>query len=204
MKDRLAGKTILITGASSGIGRSTAFEFARTSPESLRLVLAARRVEKLSQISADITKEFPGVKVHTIQLDVSKPDEVSKFVGALPADFQDIDILVNNAGLAAGTAQAPDIPAADINAMWDTNVTGLINVTQAVLPIFKKRPDGGAGDVINIGSIAGREGYPGGSVYCASKAAVRSFSEALRKELISTRIRIIVIDPGQVETVSTR
>jgi 3-hydroxy acid dehydrogenase/malonic semialdehyde reductase len=104
-------------------------------------------------------------------------------------------------GLAKGTAQAPDIPDSDISAMWETNVTGLINMTQAILPIFKKRPEGGAGDIINIGSIAGREGYPGGSVYCASKAAVRSFSEALRKELISTRIRIIVIDPGQVETV---
>jgi 3-hydroxy acid dehydrogenase/malonic semialdehyde reductase len=105
-------------------------------------------------------------------------------------------------GLAMGTAQSPDIPASDINGMFDTNVTGLINMTQAIMPIFKKRPDGGAGDIINIGSIAGREGYPGGSVYCATKAAVRSFSEALRKELISTRIRVIVIDPGQVETVS--
>lgn len=109
--------------------------------------------------------------------------------------------LTYHSGLAKGTAQAPDIPESDISAMWETNVTGLINMTQAILPIFKKRPDGGAGDIINIGSIAGREGYPGGSIYCASKAAVRSFSEALRKELISTRIRIIVIDPGQVETV---
>lgn len=111
------------------------------------------------------------------------------------------DWLTCHSGLAKGTAQAPDIPDSDISSMWETNVTGLINMTQAILPIFKKRPDGGAGDIINIGSIAGREGYPGGSVYCASKAAVRSFSEALRKELISTRIRIIVIDPGQVETV---
>jgi 3-hydroxy acid dehydrogenase/malonic semialdehyde reductase len=110
--------------------------------------------------------------------------------------------LTKYSGLAKGTAQAPDIPDSDISAMWETNVTGLINMTQAILPIFKKRSEGGAGDIINIGSIAGREGYPGGSIYCASKAAVRSFSEALRKELISTRIRIIVIDPGQVETVS--
>lgn len=85
--------------------------------------------------------------------------------------------------------------------MFATNVTGLINITQAVLPIFKKRPDGGAGDIINIGSIAGREPYAGGSIYCATKAAVRSFTDALRKELISTRIRVIEIDPGQVETV---
>ena len=85
--------------------------------------------------------------------------------------------------------------------MIDTNVTGLIAMTQAILPIFLGRPNGGSGDIINIGSIAGREAYPGGGVYCASKAAVRSFTEALRKELISTKIRIIEIDPGQVETV---
>lgn len=85
--------------------------------------------------------------------------------------------------------------------MFDTNVTGLINMTQAILPIFLARPDGGKGDVINIGSIAGREPYPGGSIYCATKAAVRSYTDALRKELINTRIRIIGIDPGQVETV---
>lgn len=84
--------------------------------------------------------------------------------------------------------------------MFDTNVTGLVNMTQAILPIFKKRPEGGRGDIINIGSIAGREPYPGGGIYCATKAAVKSFTEALRKELISTRIRIIEIDPGQVET----
>ncbi len=85
--------------------------------------------------------------------------------------------------------------------MFDTNVTGLINMTQAILPIFKKRDEGGRGDIINIGSIAGREPYPGGGIYCATKAAVRSFTDSLRKELIATRIRVIGIDPGQVETV---
>jgi len=105
-------------------------------------------------------------------------------------------------GLVKGVAQAPDIVPEDINVMFATNVTGLINLTQAVLPIFKKRSDGGRGDIINIGSIAGREPYPGGSIYCSTKAAVKSFTEAMRKELISTRIRIIEIDPGQVETVS--
>jgi 3-hydroxy acid dehydrogenase/malonic semialdehyde reductase len=85
--------------------------------------------------------------------------------------------------------------------MFQTNVTGLINMTQAILPIFKARPEGGAGDIINIGSIAGREPYPGGSIYCATKAAVRAFSDSLRKELIDTRIRVMEVDPGQVETV---
>jgi 3-hydroxy acid dehydrogenase/malonic semialdehyde reductase len=98
-------------------------------------------------------------------------------------------------------ARAPDISPEDINVMFSTNVTGLINMTQAILPIFKKRAHGGQGDIINVGSIAGRESYPGGSIYCATKSAVRSFTEALRMELTATRIRVIEIDPGQVETV---
>ena len=84
--------------------------------------------------------------------------------------------------------------------MFDTNVTGLINMTQAILPIFKQRPEGGRGDIINIGSIAGREPYVGGGIYCATKAAVKSFTESLRKELIASRVRIMEVDPGQVET----
>jgi len=84
--------------------------------------------------------------------------------------------------------------------MMATNVTGLINMTQAIMPIFKQREDSGRGDIINIGSIAGREGYPGGSIYCATKAAVRTFTDALRRELIATRIRVMEVDPGQVET----
>jgi len=98
-------------------------------------------------------------------------------------------------------AKAPEIAEADINTMFDTNVTGLINMTQAILPVFKARgTEGGAGDIINIGSIAGREPYAGGSIYCASKAAVRAFTDALRRELVATRIRIMEVDPGQVET----
>jgi 3-hydroxy acid dehydrogenase/malonic semialdehyde reductase len=85
--------------------------------------------------------------------------------------------------------------------MFQTNVNGLIHMTQAILPVFLARADGGHGDIINVGSIAGREPYPGGSIYCATKAAVRSFTESLRKELISSRVRVIEIDPGQVETV---
>ena len=198
---RLHGKTILITGASSGIGRSTAFEFARTSPQSLKLILTARRIDTLKQIASDIEKEVgSGVRVHPVQLDVSSSSEVRSFVGALPTEFKEIDVLVNNAGLVKGVAQAPAIEEEDINVMINTNVTGLVNMTQEVMKIYKKRDEGGKGDIINIGSIAGREAYPGGSIYCASKAAVRSFTTALRKELISTRIRVMEIDPGQVET----
>lgn len=198
---RLEGKTIVITGASSGIGRSTAFEFARTAPKNLKLVLTARRIDTLKQIAEEITKEVgDGVKVLPVQLDVSNADEIRSFVPNLPEEFRDINVLVNNAGLVKGVAQAPAIAEEDMNVMFQTNVTGLINMTQAVLNVFKTRPEGGAGDIINIGSIAGREPYPGGSIYCATKAAVRSFTDSLRKELIATRIRVMEIDPGQVET----
>ncbi|ETS80345.1 oxidoreductase [Pestalotiopsis fici W106-1] len=198
---RLHGKTILITGASSGIGRSTALEFARTCPQGLRLILTARRTEKLNDLAQDIFRETGGnVQVLARDLDVSNPDQVLNFINTLPEEWRDIDILVNNAGLASGVARAPSIPQDDIAVMFSTNVVGLINMTQAVLPIFLNKPNGGRGDIINIGSVAGRDAYPGGGVYCASKAAVRFFSDSLRKELVSTRVRVIEIDPGQVKT----
>ncbi|MDI1486455.1 MAG: hypothetical protein OHK93_005683 [Ramalina farinacea] len=201
MAKRLEGKTILITGASSGIGRSTAMEFARTSPKSLKLILTARRHDALKAIAEDIKKEVgEGVKVLPVKLDVSKSNEVKEFVENLPSDFKDIDVLVNNAGLVKGKDRAPDIKEDDLDIMFSTNVIGLINMTQAILPIFKKRADGGKGDIINIGSIAGRDPYPEGSVYCATKAAVSSFTDAMRRELIDTRIRVMEVAPGQVET----
>ncbi|KAI0396014.1 hypothetical protein F5Y17DRAFT_465362 [Xylariaceae sp. FL0594] len=204
---RLAGKTVIITGASSGIGRSTAFEFARAAAPAgggLKLVLTARRVDALRQIASEIEAEVgsseKGIRIHVVQLDVSKPEEVKSFVGNLPEEFREVDVLVNNAGLVKGVAKAPEIAEADMDVMFATNVTGLINMTQAILPIFLRRPNGGAGDIINVGSIAGREPYAGGSIYCATKAAVRSFTDSLRKELIATRVRVMEIDPGQVET----
>jgi 3-hydroxy acid dehydrogenase/malonic semialdehyde reductase len=203
MAKRLEGKTVLVTGASSGIGRSCVQEFARTSPTNLKLILTARRMDKLKQIAADINQEVgDGVKVLPVELDISQPDQVRSFVDKLPAEFRDIDVLVNNAGLVKGVAKAPDIDEEDIKVMFATNVTGLINMTQAVLQGMKKRGESGMGDIITIGSIAGREGYPGGSIYCATKAAVRTFTDSLRRELIATRIRVMEVDPGQVETVS--
>lgn len=201
MSKRLSGKTIVITGASSGIGRSCALEFARTSPQDLKLILTARRTDRLKELAAEIKKEVgDGVKVFPLELDVSKPEEVRDFVAKLPADFKEVDVLVNNAGLVKGVATAPNIAPEDIDTMFSTNVTGLINMTQAVMPIMLKRSEGGRGDIINIGSIAGREPYEAGSIYCATKAAVRSFTDALRRELIASRIRVIEVDPGQVET----
>lgn len=109
-------------------------------------------------------------------------------------------LILLDRGLVKGVDQAPNIKEEDITIMMDTNVKGLINMTQAILPIFKKRENGGRGDIINIGSIAGRDPYPYGSIYCATKAAVRAFTDAMRRELIATRIRVMEIAPGQVET----
>ncbi|RKF58809.1 NADP-dependent 3-hydroxy acid dehydrogenase [Erysiphe neolycopersici] len=199
MSKRLTGKTILITGASSGIGRSTALEFSRVAPNDLRLILVARRTDHLHELKQQIEGETTGVKVLCAQLDVSQKEEIDNFVNNLKKDsqFGNVDILINNAGLVKGVAQSPNILPDDIEIMLKTNVIGLISMTQAILPIFLLK---GAGDIINVGSIAGREPYPGGSIYCATKAAVRSYTDALRKELISSRIRVMEIDPGQVET----
>ncbi|KAK5129547.1 hypothetical protein LTR08_003169 [Meristemomyces frigidus] len=201
MSRRLEGKTVVVTGASSGIGKSTALEFARTSPKNLKLIITARRIDTLKQIAEEIKKEVgEGVKVLPVQLDVSKADQVRSFVSNLPEEFREIDVLVNNAGLVKGVDKIGDINEDDVQVMMDTNVHGVINMTQAVLQVMRKRGESGMGDIINIGSIAGREGYPGGSIYCATKAAVRTFTDAIRKELIATRIRVMEIDPGQVET----
>ncbi|KAK9464779.1 hypothetical protein V1512DRAFT_212388 [Lipomyces arxii] len=194
---RLSSKTVLITGASSGIGRATAFEFANASGGDIKLILTARRESALVAIKEEIEKLYPKSKVFPIALDVSKLPEIDAFVEGLPAEAKDVDVLVNNAGMVHGVEQVGAIAQADIDIMFQTNVFGLIALTQKFVPLFKER---GRGDIVNIGSIAGREPYPGGAIYCATKAVVKSFTETLRKELIATRIRVIEVDPGQVET----
>lgn len=144
-----------------------------------------------------MSKIHAQIKVHTAKLDVSDTASIKPFISSLPAEFADIDVLINNAGKALGKELVGEIDSDDLAGMMQTNVLGLINVTQAVLPIFKKK---NAGDIVNIGSIAGKEPYPGGSVYCATKAAVNFFTHSLRKELISTKIRVLEVDPGAVET----
>lgn len=195
--ERLASKIVLITGASSGIGQATAKEFASATSGNIKLILAARREDRLKAFSKQLSDLYPSIKIHSVQLDVSKQESIEPFVKNLPKEFSDIDILVNNAGKALGKDNVGDIEQEDIQGMFQTNVLGLINLTQAVLPIFKSK---NSGDIVNIGSIAGRDPYPGGSIYCATKAAVKFFSHSLRKELISTKIRIIEVDPGAVET----
>ncbi|CUM63702.1 uncharacterized protein PRCAT00001286001 [Priceomyces carsonii] len=194
---RLANKTILITGASSGIGEATAKEFAAASNGQIKLILTARREEKLQKLSSLLCHQYPSIKIHPSKLDVSVSNTIAPFINLLPTEFADIDVLINNAGKALGKALVGSIKDEEINGMFDTNVLGLIHMTQAVMPIFKKK---NRGDIVNIGSIAGREPYPGGAIYCATKASVRYFSLALRKETINTGIRVLEIDPGAVET----
>lgn len=195
--ERLAGKTIFITGASAGIGQATALEYLDAANGNVKLILSARRLDKLQELKDTIAKEYPTANVYIATLDVSKPEEIVPFLDNLPAEFKDIDILINNAGKALGSDKVGDISVGDLQGMFDTNVLGLINVTQAVLPIFKRK---NSGDIVNLGSVAGREAYPTGSIYCATKFAVRAFTESLRKELIDTNIRVMLIAPGIVET----
>ena len=195
--ERLANKTILITGASAGIGQATALEYCAASNGNVKLILLARRYEKLQEISKELTSQYPNVKVHIEKFDVCDYDKVEPLLENLPEEFKDIDILVNNAGKALGVEKVGEIKQEDVEGMFSTNVLAMINFTQKVLPIFKKK---NSGDIVQLGSMAGRYSYVGGSVYCATKHALRSFSDALRMELIDTKIRVIEIAPGNVET----
>jgi len=194
---RLQDKTILITGASAGIGEATAIEYADASNGQVKLILAARRSEKLESLKQSLESKYNNIKIHIAKLDVSQIQEIGKFFNELPNEFKQIDILINNAGKAQGVDKIGTIRQVDIDTMFQTNVIGMIAVTQAVLPGMKER---NVGDIVQLGSIAGRDPYPGGGIYCATKAALRSFTHSLRKELIDTKIRIIEIDPGNVET----
>lgn len=195
--DRLAGKTVLLTGASSGIGQATALELAAAANGNLKLIISARRSDRLQKLKSSLESKYPSIKVLPLPLDVSNYHTIPKFVTDLPKDFADIDILINNAGLVKGLENVGDVSQSDIETMFNTNVLGLITLTQAILPILKKK---NSGDILNIGSIAGKDPYPGGSIYCATKAAVLSFTHSLRKETIDTQIRILQVDPGAVET----
>ncbi|KAJ3112348.1 hypothetical protein HK098_008151, partial [Nowakowskiella sp. JEL0407] len=190
---RLAGKTIFITGASSGIGEAVAREFAK---ENANLILTARRIEKIEAL-ADNLRISHGIKVLPVKLDVRDQEEVRNVVSGLPEDFKDINVLVNNAGLVIGTDTVESVSDLAVNTMIDTNIKGVLHVTQAVLPILKRL---NSGHIINISSISGREVYPGGGVYCATKHAVDAITRTLRMELVDTPINVTSIDPGMVET----
>ena len=188
----MKGQTALITGASSGFGAAIAECFAK---QGATLVLCARREDRLASLRAHLEEQY-SAKVFTIKLDVRESDAVEAF-RTLPAPFEKISIVVNNAGLAAGRDALEGASIADIDAMIDTNVKGLLYVTRAVLPTLKAQ---GRGHIVNIGSIAGHETYAGGATYCASKFAVRAITSALRQEVLGTGIRVTAVDPGLAET----
>ncbi|KAF0521021.1 NADP-binding protein [Gigaspora margarita] len=191
---RLKNKTVLITGASAGIGEACAKEFAKVGSN---LILTARRIDRLNELKQLILSEHPNLKVYTRQLDVRDKSTVDQLVPTLPSDLKDIDVLVNNAGLVKGMDKIGEVSSEDIDTMIDTNVKGLLYVTQAVLPRMKERQKG---HIINIGSISGKQVYPNGGVYCASKHAVNAISRTLLNELVDTPIRVTEINPGMVET----
>ncbi|KAE8538132.1 hypothetical protein D1P53_006199 [Cryptococcus gattii VGV] len=197
---RLAGKTVLVTGASAGIGASTAELFAKCGSN---VVLMARRADKLQAVKAKCEAAHKesglkeGGKVVVIEADMQKNEHLDVIPGKL--EGLEVDIvshsLVNNAGMVRGKEQvgADD----DINVMFSTNVLGLIHLTQIFVRQFKQR---NAGMIINLGSIAGREPYAGGSIYCATKHALAAFTGSLLRELVNTPIRICEVQPGMVET----
>ena len=190
---KLKGRIVLVTGASSGIGAATALAFAA---EGARLLLAARREDKLAKVAAAVT-ERGAEAVHTISLDVRDRKAVQKAIDALPAEWAAIDILVNNAGLSRGLEKLYQGKTEDWEEMIDTNVKGLLYVTRAVVPGMVERS---RGHVINLGSTAGELTYPGGAVYCATKAAERAINDCLRQDVLGTPIRVTTVDPGMVMT----
>lgn len=184
-------KTILITGATSGIGLATAKKFAN---EKNRLILCGRRQHKLEEISNEISKI---TNVLTLRFDVSDKKEVNKVLENIPKEFSSIDILINNAGNAHGLDTIQEGSLDDWDNMIDSNVKGLLYVSRVIIP---KMIEQNSGHIINIGSLAGREVYEKGNIYCATKHAVNAISKAMRIDLNKTGIKVSEINPGLVET----
>ncbi|AUC74552.1 SDR family NAD(P)-dependent oxidoreductase [Olleya sp. Bg11-27] len=184
-------KTALITGATSGIGRATAHEFAK---HGINLILCGRRQERLDTIEKALSKQ---TNVHTLNFDVRDKKAVFAAIGSLPENFKQIDILINNAGNAHGLDPIQDGNLDDWDAMLDINVKGLLYVSKAIIPQMTARQ---SGHIINIGSSAGKEVYPKGNVYCASKHAVVAVTEGMRIDLNPFGIKVTAINPGLVET----
>ena len=189
----LRNKIVLITGASAGIGAACAHAFAR---EGARLLLAARRMDRLKASAPKLT-EAGAASTHLLTLDVRDAAGVEQALAGLPPEWAAIDVLVNNAGLSRGLEKVYEASPEDWDEMLDTNVKGILAVTRAIVPGMVAR-DGG--HIVNLGSTAGEMTYPGGAIYCATKAAERALSEGLRLDLLGTPVRVSSVDPGAVET----
>jgi NADP-dependent 3-hydroxy acid dehydrogenase YdfG len=189
-------KVVLITGASSGFGAAAARKFAQHHQlqEPCKLILAARSLDKLNALASELSSLC---RTHVAALDVTKPESVTAFFAELPEEFQNIDVLINSAGLALGLEPAHKVDFSDWETMIDTNITGMLRVTRAVLPGMVER---NRGHIINIGSTAGNWPYPGGNTYGGTKAFVQNFSRGLRSDLLGKRIRVTCIEPGMSET----
>ncbi|WP_138429734.1 SDR family NAD(P)-dependent oxidoreductase [Fodinibius saliphilus] len=190
MTNRLEEKWVFVTGATSGIGKATAKIFANAS---CNLIINGRRKKRLEQLQKQL-KEQHAVAVEIACFDVRDRQVCSDFISELEPS---VDILINNAGLARGKDAVYDAPFEDWDEMIDTNIKGVLNMTRLISPSMKER---NTGHIINVGSIAGHESYPGGSVYCASKHAVKAFTEATKKDLHGTNVRVSMVSPGLVET----
>jgi len=191
MPSRLADQVVFVTGASTGIGAACARAFAR---EGARLLLAARRLERMKALEPEL-REAGASDVRLQQLDVRDAVAVQRAVDTLPEAWKAVEVLVNNAGLSRGLDKLHEGSLDDWNEMIDTNVKGVLHVNRAVVPLLVAR---GRGTVIHLGSIAGRQVYPGGNVYCASKHAVAALNEGLRLDLLGTGVRVATVDPGMV------
>lgn len=185
--------TVLVTGASAGIGAACATAFAAAGAS---LVLVARRRERLESLAAGLRREH-GTRSHLLALDVRDAGTVTQSLAQLHDAAGHPDVVVNNAGLARGVDPLQEGDVRDWDEMIDTNIKGLLYVTRAVLPGMIER---GRGHIINIGSIAGHQTYPGGGVYCATKHAVNAITRSLRMDLLGTPLRVSTVDPGLVET----
>lgn len=184
---------VFISGATSGIGKATARLFAQNG---WQIIALGRRKERLLQLQVDLEMEY-GVKVLPLVADVRNKEAVTQLVNQLPDVWKPVNVLVNNAGLAAGRDLFQDADPDDWDTMIDTNIKGLLYLTRAVLPFM---PVNGTGHIINLGSIAGKEVYAQGNVYCATKFAVDALSRAMRIDLLKQRIKVTAINPGLVET----
>lgn len=191
--NNLYGKTIFITGATKGIGRSCALAYAE---KGANLILSARSSDLLDSLKEELIRKY-GIRVHTLVIDVRNSKDVEDKVKSLPESFKKIDILINNAGLALGLDKVYLASPTDIDTVIDTNVKGMLYVTSAIVPLMLKN---NSGHIVNIGSIAGDAAYAGGAIYCASKAAVKTFSDGLRVDLVDSNLRVTNIKPGLVET----